>query len=483
MSRLVGLGLCLMACTVWVGWALDIRFLKQLWSAEASMKPVTALALFLGGGVLFTTRPLPGRRWKKELAAACSRLMLVVGCACVLAKVLDWGESEVSVEGVRALWLHPSWATATCMILGAVALLTLGSSRGWAVVTGRVTTLGVGLIAGVALMAYLLGVADLYEVVPYHTMALHTATGFFLLSVGICLAHPEQGIVAQLLRDDAGGAVARQLFPAVLGAPLVVGMVVSLAEQGRVIGPRLALGIVVVLVVVGGMFAVGSTARYLSVSDAARRESERRIRLMLAELDHRVKNTMAAVLSMCEQTAIGCRSIEEFKKTYRGRLQAMARAHDALAATKWKGVSFGNMVSTVVGAYSFIDGRAMEMRGEEIVLPSSAALPLAMTLNELATNAVKHGAWSNPSAVGKVRVTWRIRDNDRLEVDWEESGGPPPGSMPDGGFGVSLIRGMIPHEMGGTVELAAEATGVRCRISLSLHEAEAKTEAKYSLAS
>jgi two-component sensor histidine kinase len=106
-----------------------------------------------------------------------------------------------------------------------------------------------------------------------------------------------------------------------------------------------------------------------------------------------------------------------------------------------------------------------------------------MTLNELATNAVKHGAWSNASAVGKVRVTWRIRDNDRLEVDWEESGGPAPSAMPDGGFGVSLIRGMIPHEMGGTVELSAEAAGVRCRISLSLHEAEAKTEAKYSLAS
>jgi two-component sensor histidine kinase len=233
-----------------------------------------------------------------------------------------------------------------------------------------------------------------------------------------------------------------------------------------------------VIVASVGSVVVGVTARWLGEADIARRQSERRVRVLLAELDHRVRNTMAAVYSISEQTAARSESLEDFRKSYRGRLQAMARAHEALSSQRWQSVSLRQIVDTVVGAYSLVDGRTLQIQGEDVVLPSSAAMSLAITLNELATNAIKHGAWSVTSSLGQVKVAWGLTAPDELELDWQESGGPPPGVTSRTSFGFELIRGMVPHDMGGEVNLLMDPSGLRCRIRASIASARERSQTR-----
>ncbi|MGI9521460.1 MAG: PAS domain-containing protein [Hyphomicrobiaceae bacterium] len=197
-----------------------------------------------------------------------------------------------------------------------------------------------------------------------------------------------------------------------------------------------------------------------------RKEAEEHIRLLMRELDHRVKNVLARipVIAMC--TREGSRSMDELVKALEGRILSMANAHELLSLAQWHGVALGDIVRSELAPYA-TDGNTT-VEGAHIVLSAEASQGMAMVLHELVTNAAKYGALSNPT--GRVSVRWSKEQDasgsDRLVIQWEEVGGPLVETPGHCGYGTSVVRDLIPYELGGTVDLVFAASGVRCKIGI-----------------
>jgi PAS domain S-box-containing protein len=208
-----------------------------------------------------------------------------------------------------------------------------------------------------------------------------------------------------------------------------------------------------------------------------RKSSEQRQRLMMAELDHRVKNNIATVIALLEQTGRTTRTQQELQQTLLGRLQALARMHKALSRTHWEGVGLKALVSQTLEPYQSDPPGRVEVCGDDFTLPARAASPVAMAIHELATNAVKYGSLS--VAQGRVRVEWSVEEDESggraIALEWIESGGPRVASPTVPGFGTELIQGGIAYELHGEARIHFDAGGVRCvmRIPIGLPAAPA----------
>jgi two-component sensor histidine kinase len=200
------------------------------------------------------------------------------------------------------------------------------------------------------------------------------------------------------------------------------------------------------------------------------RNAERQTTLM-AELDHRVKNVLARVAMLSANTRKGSRSIDAYVRSLNGRIQSMAAAHSLLSQNRWQNVGLGALVGKQLAPYA--TGANVTIRGEDIMLGAAEIQAVAMVLHELVTNSAKYGSLSLPN--GRVCVTWDRHDFDtgaKLVFEWREVGGPPVAANPPSGYGTSLIRDLIPHELGGTVHLAFAPDGVRCKIGIPLSRHE-----------
>ncbi len=193
-----------------------------------------------------------------------------------------------------------------------------------------------------------------------------------------------------------------------------------------------------------------------------RLEAEKRQQLIMRELDHRVKNNLAAVQSLAEQSLMRAGSMRQFRDAFIGRLQAMARTHEALAQARWRDVDLREAALLVLGPYLQSGVERLELEGEHLRLPARAALPIGLTLHELATNAMKYGALS--VAHGRVSVSWRKQPDDGIELHWREHDGPPVTPPDAEGTGSTLIRGLVGYELQGSIELDYSPQGVMCRI-------------------
>ncbi len=194
--------------------------------------------------------------------------------------------------------------------------------------------------------------------------------------------------------------------------------------------------------------------------------SERRQALMMQELDHRVKNNMAAVLSLAEQTGRATQDFQEFQATFMGRVRALARMHHILAAGRWHGADLRTLVGRVVEPYAGSESDRLNADGPEVSLHPRAAQSMAMTLNELATNAAKHGALSCPG--GRVVIRWATELHDGRPVvllRWSERDGPPTSPPTRRGLGIDLIEGAIIYQLGGKVEFQFPPEGLECSLS------------------
>jgi len=196
--------------------------------------------------------------------------------------------------------------------------------------------------------------------------------------------------------------------------------------------------------------------------------------LLISELDHRVKNILARVAAVARYTRQGSGSMEQFVGALDGRIQSMADAHSLLSRNRWHGVSLIDLVRGQLAPYS--TERNVAIRGPDITLSVEATQALAMVLQELVTNAVKYGALSHPH--GRVSVSWDHRPCQdaagRLAIAWRETGGPPAKAPSGSSYGTNLIRGLIPRELGGAVDLAFLPEGVRCDIEIPIRGANAK---------
>jgi PAS domain S-box-containing protein len=197
-----------------------------------------------------------------------------------------------------------------------------------------------------------------------------------------------------------------------------------------------------------------------------RKEAEARQKLLLDELNHRVKNTLATVQSLAAQTARSCRSTEEFRDRFEPRLLALSAAHDRLTRNQWEGASLKDVVEEELSAHA-VPGRTLRVNGPDVMLPPRAALSLSMALHELGTNAAKYGALSVDG--GAVEVNWSV-ERDRLSpkriiLSWTEQGGPAPAPVAarTNGFGSRLLR-VTAEELRAAMNVDYAPEGLRWRI-------------------
>jgi two-component sensor histidine kinase len=200
------------------------------------------------------------------------------------------------------------------------------------------------------------------------------------------------------------------------------------------------------------------------------RRSEQHQRLLVAELDHRVKNNLAQVSAAVTATHQGSGSIDDFVRSLRGRIQSMAAAHTLLSKNAWQNIGLDALVRTELAPYT--TGTNIRISGTDVMLTPAETQALGKVLHELVTNAAKYGALSIPS--GQVSVSWERRPNGlaaTLILEWRELGGPHVASNVQSSYGTDLIRNLIPHELGGMVDLAFVKEGVNCRIECPLEQA------------
>lgn len=189
-----------------------------------------------------------------------------------------------------------------------------------------------------------------------------------------------------------------------------------------------------------------------------RLEEERR-RTLMSELDHRVKNVLAAVQSLAFQTAKRTTSLDSFLATFAGRLKAMGSANELLTAARWRGAAVAHLAAAELGG---IAPGQTRWEGPELFLTPRAANALSLALHELATNAVKFGALSTD--VGRVEVSWTRTPEGGFELIWVESGGPPVAPPTHRGFGSTLLEQVTGRELNGETEVAYRRSGVRVRL-------------------
>jgi PAS domain S-box-containing protein len=202
----------------------------------------------------------------------------------------------------------------------------------------------------------------------------------------------------------------------------------------------------------------------VNIDVTERKRADQHQRTLNAELDHRVKNVLATVGAIIVRTQEASGSPADFVAALERRIASMARTHELLSESSWRGVSLAEISRRELAPYS---AHNTDIGGPDVMLKAGAAQAVAMVLHELTTNAAKYGALSNRD--GHVSVQWRWLKNGshaRLLFEWRETGGPqiPPPSR--SGYGTSIIRELIPFELGGAVDLCFAPEGTRCRLEI-----------------
>jgi PAS domain S-box-containing protein len=207
-------------------------------------------------------------------------------------------------------------------------------------------------------------------------------------------------------------------------------------------------------------------ASFVDLSRHQREEAESA--MLIDELSHRVKNTLATVQSIVWQALRTASVPDAVREAIESRLFALSRSHDVLTRENWKGARLHDLVNAAMEPFG-TDRHAerVVITGKNIRIPPKVTLALGIALHELATNAVKYGAFSNEA--GSIRISWTIEpapEGNRLILHWQEIDGPPVTTPARKGFGSRVLEGGLAHELEGTVRLDYPADGVLCTINL-----------------
>jgi PAS domain S-box-containing protein len=206
--------------------------------------------------------------------------------------------------------------------------------------------------------------------------------------------------------------------------------------------------------------ADGTLHGYIGIDKdvTALHQAKQRESTMVEELNHRVKNAMATVIGLAAATARNSQTVAEFMATFTGRIQSMARLHEALARGNWVDLSLAQLIDNALGGA----GVDVHVDGPPVTISARVAMPLGQALFELHANAVRHGSLAQPN--GRLAVHWVMASDDRVRLHWTETTGDPITKQPHLGVGLTLLRGLIEQEIGGTLELRFEPTGLRAQL-------------------
>jgi PAS domain S-box-containing protein len=214
---------------------------------------------------------------------------------------------------------------------------------------------------------------------------------------------------------------------------------------------------------------VGSILTLTDITD--RKRAEEHQEMLVAELNHRVKNILAIVQSVAWQTISASQSLAEFKQAFDGRIQAISLAHDVLTQLRWGQVELKQLVERSLRPYHGA-GRGMraEWSGSQLLLPAKLVVPISMVLHELSTNAAKYGAFS--AEAGRVEIAWRIADGKVL-FTWMETNGPPIVGEINAGFGSKLISRILSYDLAGSAGFDFNPEGLRCTLTFPVPSLQA----------
>ena len=204
----------------------------------------------------------------------------------------------------------------------------------------------------------------------------------------------------------------------------------------------------------------------VNIDITERKRAEEQLRVLVAELDHRVKNALATVSAVVSRTQDTSEGAGDFVASLRGRIRSMAATHQLLSQRLWSGVPLSELIQRELTPYATDTNTAID--GPEVSLSPKAGQAVSMVLHELATNAAKYGALSVHG--GRVSARWQRRMNGNADapvvLEWQESGGPTVQSPDTSGYGSEVIRDLIPYELGGKVDLAFASEGLQCRLEI-----------------
>jgi two-component sensor histidine kinase len=200
-----------------------------------------------------------------------------------------------------------------------------------------------------------------------------------------------------------------------------------------------------------------------------RKQSEEHQALLIRELQHRVKNTLATVQALLRATSRSASSVEDFKQVFEARVLSLSRTHDLLVETSWRTALLRDILQSELGPYDDGAGTRVLLSGPAVELPAELALPIGMAIHELTTNAAKYGAFS--TSRGWLEVEWDVRGQDggrKLELWWSEHDGPPVEPPSRKGFGSRLIQRLLMTQCRAEFEFAFDRPGLRFQMSVPL---------------
>ena len=219
----------------------------------------------------------------------------------------------------------------------------------------------------------------------------------------------------------------------------------------------------------------GDVVEYFSsfIDLTRHKEEQAQSRMLIEELNHRVKNTLSTVQSIVSQGLRNSSDPAAIRESIESRLFALSRSHDLLTRENWESAGLHDVVDAAMEPFGVANGRSerFDVRGENIRFPPKAALALGIAFHELATNAVKYGAFSGDT--GCVRIAWTIEpgtEGDRLILIWREENGPPVMPPSRKGFGSRVIERGLALELDGTTLLDFRPEGVICTIDIPAPE-------------
>ena len=459
--------LVVLGSVVAIGWALHIEALKSVIPGLPTMKFNTAIGFLLTGIGLVVAA---GRSASGRYGAAGLGLILVaLGVATILEYALDlsFGIDEAVFEDTGTLRGsgHPgrmSFLTAFAwVVLGAAIQLLAMATRRKEVIAAHSLAMLAGVVSILAAAGYAFGAEAFFGIGPYTALAVHTTVGLMIAAAAVLMTRAREGWLQPYADSPAALALLRRILPLSLVIPVLLGFVIMLGAGLGAYNAPFGFALFIPLT----STAMVLTALWVAVrqreAEQVRLRYERHLQLVVAELNHRVKNTLAIVQSFAHQSLKGSSDPREAGRAFEGRLIALASAHNMLTRENWDNVSMVELIANSLDAHNDT-GTRFAVEGPETAVTPKSAITLAMTLHELATNSTKYGALSSPD--GYVQVSWGVADG-RFHFAWKECDGPQVDKPTHAGFGTRMLSRALAAELGGTAAIDYQPDGLRYEIS------------------
>ena len=462
-QRLLCALLLLLGVAVVTGWLLDIAALKSVLPQTSTMKFNTALGLGATGcGLLLAAAEA---RPARLLGAAFGLALLFLGGATLFEYFagIDLGIDQTAVADTGSLMgsgfpgrMSPLTAFAFLMLGPAIVLLATATRR-TEVIVAHSLAMAAGVVGILGVGGYAFGAEAFFGIGFYTLIAVHTAAGLLIASAAALTTRAHEGWLEPYVHSPAALALLSRLLPLALGVPILLGLLImagaGVGTYHAPFGLALFIPTASVAMVLCSLWVAGRQRE----AEQERLRYQRHLQLVVAELNHRVKNTLAIIQSFAHQSLKGSATPEEASARFEGRLIALASAHRMLTDENWDNVRLLDLVAEALDPHNDT-GTRFAIDGPNLTVTPKTSITLAMTLHELATNSTKYGALSVPE--GFVRIGWSVADG-KFRLAWHDVGGPPCVAPERTGFGTRMLRRALASELGGEAMLTYAPNGMR----------------------